>query len=296
MDLLERDIGIENTDDVVRQALLAWLVQQKLEPTEPSSATHHHMELSAIESPEIAEAATLYAAAKSLHDSNMFSEGEQQARRALELRMLAFGAENIDTKAAKLLLASLLKKQKKLDEAIPLYQEMLAAARQATGVEHEETLACMNNLAVVLKQNGKLDDAQALYEETLHVKRIKFGVHHSSTLTSMSNLAGLLKAQGKYEEARVLYEESLQGHKSALGPDHPDTLTDMWNFALFLIKVLFTAVYTFPQCVTLVLQVNEADAAAALLRECYDGWQRILGNDHLNTIMCKKAMVQLGIQ
>ena len=48
MDLLERDIGIENTDDVVRQALLAWLAQQKLEP---SSATHHHMELSAIESP-----------------------------------------------------------------------------------------------------------------------------------------------------------------------------------------------------------------------------------------------------
>jgi hypothetical protein len=42
--------------------------------------------------------------------------------------------------------------------------------------------------------------------------------------------------------------------------------------------------------------VDEADAAAALLRECYDGWKRVLGLDHLNTIMCRKAMEQLGIK
>ncbi len=48
--------------------------------------------------------------------------------------------------------------------------------------------------------------------------------------------------------------------------------------------------------VMFALQVNEIDAAAALLRECYDGWQIVLGPDHLNTIMCKKAMEQLGVK
>ena len=42
-------------------------------------------------------------------------------------------------------------------------------------------------------------------------------------------------------------------------------------------------------------QVGEPVAAAALLRECYDGWQQVLGHEHLNTIMCKKAMEQLGV-
>ena len=43
-------------------------------------------------------------------------------------------------------------------------------------------------------------------------------------------------------------------------------------------------------------QVHETDAAASLLRECYDGWLRALGQEHLNTVMCKKAMEQLGLK
>jgi tetratricopeptide (TPR) repeat protein len=229
-EVLEKDTGSEQIDNVVRQALVAWLALQRLEPSSEA-------DLSVLEAQEIAEASSVFALAKNFHDSNLFSEGEQHARHALELRTRLLGSENIDTKSAKLLLASLLKKQKKLDEAIPLYEELLAANRQSLGDQHEETLACMNNLAVLLKQKGKLDDAQALYEEALRIKRNKLGQNHTSTLTSMSNLAGLLKAQGKLHEARVLYEESLEGHKSALGPQHPDTLTDMWNFALFLNKV-----------------------------------------------------------
>jgi hypothetical protein len=42
--------------------------------------------------------------------------------------------------------------------------------------------------------------------------------------------------------------------------------------------------------------VGERDAAASLLRECYEGWQQVLGLDHLNTIMCRKAMEQLGVK
>jgi hypothetical protein len=226
---LENDPGIEHVDRMVKQGLVAWLESQQQEP-----AAHAEEEMASAR----AEASALYAAAKKHHDSNLFSEGEQLARRAVDARERVLGAANIETLAAKLLLASLLKKQKRLDEAKSLYEEVLAAARQELGSDHEETLGCMNNLAVLLKQQGKLDDARALYEEALGFKRAKLGAQHASTLTSMGNLAGLLKAQGKFEEARVLYEESLRGRRSALGPLHPDTLTDIWNFALFLNKVV----------------------------------------------------------
>jgi tetratricopeptide (TPR) repeat protein len=211
----------------VKQGLAAWLVSQQ-QGSSPAEEELAHA---------LAEACALFAAAKKHHDGNMFPEGEQQVRRAVELRTRVLGAENSETLAANLLLASLLKKQKKMDEAKIVYEEALAAARRVLGDDSEDTLACMNNLAVLLKQQGKLDDARALYEEALKFKRSKLGAHHASTLTSMSNLAGLLKAQGKLDEARVLYEESLQGHRSTLGSLHPGTLTDIWNFALFLNKV-----------------------------------------------------------
>ena len=227
--LLEKDAGFEKTDQIVKQGLVAWLSSQQQQQPESQEED--------VPVKELAEASALYAAAKKHQDDNMFSQGEQLVRRAAELRTHVLGAANIETLAANLLLASLLKKQKKMDEAQQLYEEALATARQILGNDHEETLACMNNLAVLLKQQGKLDDARALYEEALGFKRSKLGAHHASTLTSMSNLAGLLKAQGKLQEARLLYEESLQGHRSTLGPRHPGTLTDIWNFALFLNKV-----------------------------------------------------------
>lgn len=225
---LEKDAGLDKIDGMVRHGLVAWLESQQQEPAERAEEDMAR---------QLAEASALYAAAKKHHDSNSFLEGEQLVRRAVEARSRVLGAANIKTLAAKLLLASLLKKQKQMDEAKSLYEEVLAAARLELGSDHEETLAIMNNLAVLLKQQGKLDDARALYEEALGFKRVKLGAQHASTLTSMGNLAGLLKAQGKFEDARALYEESLRGRRSVLGPLHLDTLTDIWNFALFLNKV-----------------------------------------------------------
>lgn len=225
---LGKDDEIEKVDEAVRLSLTTWLSSQMLE----CSPRVHEVWTP----PEVAEASALYAAAKQHLENNMLVEGEESARLAVNLRVRVLGAAHDETRAGKLLLAAILKKQKKLDEAKPLYEDVLAAARQVLGDDHEETLACMNNLAVVLKQQGNLEDARALYEEALHFKRSKLGSLHSSTLTSMNNLAGLLKAQNRLDEARALYEESLQGHRTTLGSLHQDTLTDMWNFALFLNK------------------------------------------------------------
>jgi tetratricopeptide (TPR) repeat protein len=134
----------------VKQGLAAWLVSQQ-QGSSPAEEELAHA---------LAEACALFAAAKKHHDSSMFPEGEQQVRRAVELRTRVLGAENSETLAANLLLASLLKKQKKMDEAKIVYEEALAAARRVLGDDSEDTLACMNNLAVLLKQQGKLDDAK----------------------------------------------------------------------------------------------------------------------------------------
>ena len=55
-------------------------------------------------------------------------------------------------------------------------------------------------------------------------------------------------------------------------------MTSVWNLATFLEVV------------------KERAAAAALLRECLEGRQRVLGPNHPHTIMCKKYMDKRGIK
>ena len=46
---------------------------------------------------------------------------------------------------------------------------------------------------------------------------------------------------------------------------------------------------------TLMPKLNDGEAAAALLRECFDGMQRVLGQNHPHTIACKEWMEHLSI-
>ena len=46
---------------------------------------------------------------------------------------------------------------------------------------------------------------------------------------------------------------------------------------------------------TLLADMNEREAAAGLLRECFAGRQRVLGPDHPDTVKCKDWMDRLDM-
>lgn len=105
-------------------------------------------------------------------------------------------------------LAHLLDDQGKLDEAEPLFREVLSTKRHILGGCHPDTLLSIDKLAHLLRAQGKLNEAESLHRELLSIRREVFGDHHPDTLTSIISLALLLSDQERYDEANMLFSEA----------------------------------------------------------------------------------------
>ena len=119
----------------------------------------------------------------------------------------------------------------RLDEAIPLYEQVLADRTHIFGLDHPNTLTARNNLAYAYRGAGRLGEAIPLYEQTLADSVRVLGEGHPQTLTSRNNLAYTYRGAGRLGEAIPLYEQTLADSVRVLGADHPQTLTSRNNLA-----------------------------------------------------------------
>ena len=119
----------------------------------------------------------------------------------------------------------------RLDEAIPLYEQVLADRTHIFGLDHPNTLTARNNLAYAYRGAGRLGEAIPLYEQTLADSVRVLGEGHPHTLTSRNNLAYTYRGAGRLGEAIPLYEEVLADRVRVLGEGHPHTLASRGNLA-----------------------------------------------------------------
>ena len=141
------------------------------------------------------------------------------------------GPDHPDTLTSRNNLAYAYRSAGRLDQAIPLYEEVLADRVRLLGDDHPQTLTSRNNLAYAYRSAGRLDQAIPLYEEVLADRVRLLGDDHPQTLTSRNNLAYAYRSAGRLDQAIPLYEEVLADRVRLLGPDHPQTLTSRNNLA-----------------------------------------------------------------
>ena len=77
-------------------------------------------------------------------------------------RARVLGPEHFATLASMNNLAEVLRARGKLDEAEPLFRQVVEAGHRVLGPEHPTTLTVMSNLAMVLQARGKLNEAEPL--------------------------------------------------------------------------------------------------------------------------------------
>ena len=119
-------------------------------------------------------------------------------------------------------LAVVLQGRGKLEEAEPLYRQVLEARRRFLGPEHPQTLIATHNLAWVLQGRGKLEEAEPLCRQVLEARRRVLGPEHPDTLMTMNNLALVLLDRRKPAEAEPILRQLLQVRPDpALGPNRP---------------------------------------------------------------------------
>mgnify|MGYP000099371576 CR=1 FL=1 len=184
----------------------------------------------------------------------------------------ALGPDNPYTLISRNNLACAYREAGRLDEAIDLFEQVLADRLRVLEPDHLDILVSRNNLAAVYELAERLDDAISLFEQNLtDCKRILVP-DHPDILTSQSNLAGAYKSAGRLNQSIDLYERTLADQLRVLGPDHPDTLVSRNNLA------------------DAYKSAGRLDEAIDLLEQNLSDRLRVLGPDHPGTLVSRNSL------
>ena len=191
---------------------------------------------------------------------------------AVDNLVRSLGPDNSYTLISRNNLACAYRDAGRLDEAIDLFEQVLAGRLRVLDPDHLDILASRNNLAAAYELAERLDDAIPLFEQNLTDCERILGSDHLDTLASRNNLAGVYKSAGRLDEAIDLYERTLADQSRILGPDHPDTLASRGNLA---------AAYE---------SAGRLDEAIDLLEQNLSDRLRVLGPDHPDTLTARNNL------
>jgi tetratricopeptide (TPR) repeat protein len=158
------------------------------------------------------------------HARGRYHTAEQAARRAIDLRRHAVGADHPELARDITVLAASLAGQGRLDEAEARYRSALAIVRRHLGDDHHEVAVVLTGLGGLEQQRHRPLEAARLQRAALSIKRRVLGAGHPDVAVAMNNLAVSLHRSGHQDEAARLYRDALAILERALPPGHPTTV------------------------------------------------------------------------
>jgi eukaryotic-like serine/threonine-protein kinase len=160
--------------------------------------------------------------------------------------------------------------QNRLQDADPLYRDLIARQSRVLGEDHPATLVSRSNYATLLIDLGRLDGpdgAEALIRSTHAALSRTLGPDRVETLLALNNLAKVVQDQGRLEESLPLWQSCYESFKRTLGPAHRSTLIAGGNLGV---------VYS---------ELKRHDESVALQREIVAEQTKSLGPDHISTLI-----------
>jgi len=118
-------------------------------------------------------------------------------------------------------LATVLLRDRRFDEALPLLRRALDRHLQQFGETDQRTLAVRTNLAYALRMSKQPDAAEAELRQVLAAHRILHDAPHRDIATTLGHLANLASDRGDYDGAVEIWREARSEAIAALGEDHP---------------------------------------------------------------------------
>jgi tetratricopeptide (TPR) repeat protein len=172
-------------------------------------------------------------------------------------------------------LASLLKQNDLIQEALDEFRSLYELRVKLHGEDHIGALRALHNVACLMELLGDTADAEALMRDVLARRKRLLGEDHYDTETSMHDLGWLLTNHPeKRDEAEPLLRHTLDRWRSTLGIANPDTRTAASNLA------------------GLLRSRGDFQEAVKVQRDLVDGTIEVLGPDHL---VCFEVMHNLAL-
>jgi tetratricopeptide (TPR) repeat protein len=155
--------------------------------------------------------------------TNRSAEAEAPLREALVIRRELYGHDERRTTATLANIAASLQDQNRFDEAVQIYDELIALHRSASAPDTVALASVMNGRANLAFRLDDFDTAITLAREILAIERARVGERHPSVALHLNNLAILLRNAGRTEESATIQVEATALTREVLGPDHPRT-------------------------------------------------------------------------
>ena len=174
--------------------------------------------------------------------------------------------------------AELMRARRRIDLAIPLFEEALASRRRIFRANHPAVSDCLLGLAEIFRSENKFSRSQPLLEKVLEIRQSCFasvGGVHPGIGEVQCYLAMLHFSMGQYLVSEPLYQESLQLRERTLGETNIATAQTLNNYG------------------GLLHALGRCDEALPMYRRVLDIKIATFGSDHPDTASAKNNLALL---
>lgn len=105
------------------------------------------------------------------------------------------------------------------EQALPIFEQVIAARRRVSGPDHPEIGAALHNLQLCLLRLGRLPEARLRAEEALTLRRRILPPKHRDLARSMAALAVIEVSSGRAQQALTLRSEAIEVLRAQRRPD-----------------------------------------------------------------------------
>jgi len=117
------------------------------------------------------------------------------------------------------------------NNALILFEKVLAIREKVLGIDHPSTATTYNNIANIYYDQREYLKALEWNQKSLEITERILGKDHPSTATTYNNIANIYSAQGEYIKALEWCQKDLEITERFLGKNHPSTATAYNNIA-----------------------------------------------------------------
>ncbi len=181
--------------------------------------------------PEI-EGAVQYMLGSTYFSLGLYPEATKRLQKSLDLRLQAFGPENLDVSESQSMLGEAYREAGDIKNAEPLARAALATRQKLKPGDSDIVAESLNNVALIEKANGNIDVCIDLNRQALAMRRKVLGNEHSDLMQSLNNLAMALMARRREpKEIDALFQEGIDLGRRLYNGDHLFTASLLQNQA-----------------------------------------------------------------
>ncbi|CAG7847843.1 SubName: Full=Uncharacterized protein {ECO:0000313/EMBL:CCA77866.1} [Serendipita indica DSM 11827] len=153
-----------------------------------------------------------------------YKEGEEAARKTLEVRRRILGRNHLDIYESLYTLGSIQRLNKQYSEAVATFLEAVAMSTTLLGRDHRQTFNALRMLAACY-EGQKNPDARTIMQDLYDTREKVLGPKHPETLTSLHQLGESCYNIGDTAQAEEFFRRELRIRRESDGPQSTTTIT-----------------------------------------------------------------------